>query len=90
MNSSLQVTRLNNQDAPCIKLHMVSHIMPIQKEVRQGDTISPKLFTVDLEEVLKNLEWEESRIHIYGEYQNNHRFVEDIVLMTVNWCMFRS
>ena len=34
-----------------------------------------------LEEVLKDLEWEESGIQINGEYLNNIRFAYDIVLM---------
>lgn len=31
--------------------------IPIKKEVRQGDTISLKLFTVNLNEIFRNLGW---------------------------------
>ena len=37
------------------KLHKVSNKIQIQKGIRQGDTITPKLFTVVLEEVLRTL-----------------------------------
>ena len=49
-----------------IKLHKVSDKTPIQKGVRQGDTISAKLFMALLEEVFKKLEWEESGIQMNG------------------------
>ena len=65
-----------------IKLHKDSERIPIGKGVRQGDTISPKLFTACLEEVFKNLEWENVGIKIDGEYLNNLRFADDIVLMS--------
>ena len=51
-----------------IKLHKVSEKIPIKKGIRQGDTISLKLFTAVLEEKFKNLEWEEAGIQIYREY----------------------
>lgn len=37
----------------------VSKIL-VGKGIRQGDTISPKLFTLVLEDVLKSLEWNRS------------------------------
>ena len=44
--------------------------------------ISPKLFTVVLEEVFNILEWEEGGIQIIGEYLNILKFADDIVLMS--------
>ena len=44
-----------------IRLHNVNEKIPIKKFVRQGDTISPKLFTVVSKEIFKNLDWRESR-----------------------------
>ena len=42
-----------------IKLHKSSNKIPIQKGVRQGNTISPKLITAVLEEVFKNFDWKQ-------------------------------
>ena len=65
-----------------IKLHKKSEKIPIKKGVRQGDTISPKLFTACLEEIFKKLEWENIGMKVDGEYLNNLRFADDIVLLS--------
>ncbi|XP_018396698.1 PREDICTED: uncharacterized protein LOC108774947 [Cyphomyrmex costatus] len=36
--------------------------IPIKRRVRQDNTISPKLFTLTLEDIFKNLEWEYKEI----------------------------
>ena len=48
------------------KLHNNSNKVPIRKGVRQGDTISPKLFTAVLEDIFRNLNWEDKGINING------------------------
>ncbi len=65
-----------------IQLHKKSRKFPIRKGVRQGDTISPKLFTACLEEVFKKLEWDDMGLKIDGEYLNNLRFADDLVLVS--------
>ena len=40
------------------------------------------MFTACLEEVFKNLDWEDKGICIEGEYLNNLRFADDIVLFS--------
>lgn len=50
------------------------------KKVRQGDTISPMLVTACLEEVYKQLDWEETGIKVNGEWLNNLRFTDDSAL----------
>ncbi|CAG9565547.1 unnamed protein product [Danaus chrysippus] len=42
--------------------------IPLQRGVRQGDVISPKLFTAALEDVFKALDWKGLGININGEY----------------------
>ncbi|HEG7136645.1 TPA: hypothetical protein SFG11_002777, partial [Staphylococcus aureus] len=56
----------------------------IEKGVRQGDCLSPILFTAVLEEVFKELEWEGKGIRINGEYISHLRFADDIVLFANN------
>ena len=48
--------------------------------MRQGDTISPKLFTAALEEVFKTLEWNEKGVPINGRKLSHLRFADDIVV----------
>ncbi|KAA5553182.1 hypothetical protein F3G54_32575, partial [Pseudomonas aeruginosa] len=59
---------------------------PIQlrRGVRQGDIISPKLFTNALEDVFKTLDWNGRGININGEYISHLRFADDIVIMAVS------
>uniref|UniRef100_A0A914VN53 Reverse transcriptase domain-containing protein n=1 Tax=Plectus sambesii TaxID=2011161 RepID=A0A914VN53_9BILA len=52
----------------------------INRGVRQGDTISPKLFTACLEHVMQRLPWSKQGIKINGRRLSNLRFAEDIVL----------
>ena len=65
-----------------IKLHEETNKIPIKKGVRQGDTISPKLFTACLEEIFRKLNWRDRGIKIGDEYLSNLRFADDIVLFS--------
>ena len=53
----------------------------VQKGVRQGDIISPKLFTNAMEDVFKTLEWKKCGININGEHISHLRFADDIVVI---------
>ncbi|CAH1224416.1 unnamed protein product [Diabrotica balteata] len=55
-----------------------------ERGVRQGDTISPKLFTLALEDVFKKLNWEQLGIKIDGRFLSHLRFADDIVLISNN------
>lgn len=54
----------------------------VNRGVRQGDTVSPKLFTLALENVFKSLQWEMKGVNIDGSYLSHLRFADDIVLMS--------
>ena len=54
----------------------------IKRGVRQGDTISPKLFTATLESIFRRLNWENKGVKIDGEFLSNLRFADDIFLCT--------
>ena len=60
----------------------VSEEIPILKSVKQADQISPKLFTVTIQEVFKNAQLEEKGINIDGEKLSNLRFADDVALTT--------
>ncbi|MFH4984690.1 hypothetical protein AB6A40_011399, partial [Gnathostoma spinigerum] len=55
--------------------------IPVQKGVRQGDPISPKLFTTCLEMVFRNISWS-GGANIDGEWITQLRFADDIVLVS--------
>uniref|UniRef100_A0A7I4Y7G6 Reverse transcriptase domain-containing protein n=1 Tax=Haemonchus contortus TaxID=6289 RepID=A0A7I4Y7G6_HAECO len=56
--------------------------IPVGKGVRQGDTISPKLFTAALQYAMLNLDWDERGYSVNGRNVNNLRFADDIVLIS--------
>ena len=62
-------------------LHKESDPIPIRKDVRQGDTISPKLFTASLEDVFRDLDWEAKGISINGTRLNSLIFADDVALI---------
>ena len=64
-----------------IKLHEMSQPIFIKRGVRQGDTISPKLFTAALENIFRGLDWERKGININGSYLNHLGFTDDIIII---------
>ena len=65
-----------------VHLHKESEKIRIKRGVRQGDTISPKLFTATLESIFRRLNWENKGVKIDGEFLSNFRFADDIFLCT--------
>ncbi|CAG9133292.1 unnamed protein product [Plutella xylostella] len=67
-----------------VKLERPGPAFPIEKGVKQGDPLSPNLFTSCLEEVFKKLtqSWENKGIDIGGHKLTNLRFADDIVLFS--------
>ena len=65
-----------------VHLHKESEKFRIKKGVRQGDTISPKLFTATLESIFRRLNWEKKSVKIDGEFLSNLRFADDIFQYT--------
>ncbi|XP_030766932.1 uncharacterized protein LOC115890750 [Sitophilus oryzae] len=51
---------------------------------KQGDGISPKLFTTTLEEIFRQLHCTNKGLKTDGEYLNHLRFADDIVLIANN------
>ena len=71
-----------NGSTATIVLHKESSKIPIRKGVRQGDTISPMLFTACLQEVFRTLDWEQVGVRVNGEYLSNLRFADDVALLS--------
>ena len=65
-----------------VHLHKESEKIRIKRGVRQGDTISPNLFTATLESIFRRLNWENKGVKIDGEFFSNLRFADDIFLCT--------
>ena len=65
-----------------LKLHRDSDKIELQRGVRQGDNISPKLFTAWLQDAIINkINWEDKGINIDGEHLSHLIFADDIVLV---------
>ncbi len=52
--------------------------------MKQGDPLSANLFNSVLEEIFRKLDWEEKGVKINGQWLNNLRFADDIVLISSN------
>ena len=62
--------------------NQVSEEIPVLKGTKQGDPISPKLFTATNQEVFKNAQLEEKGLNIDGEKLLDLRFADDVALTT--------
>jgi hypothetical protein len=67
-----------------VKLHKLSNPVPVKRGVRQGDTISPKLFTSCLEDIFKLLDWSQRGVNINGERLTHLRFADDVIVFSEN------
>ena len=65
-----------------VHMHKESEKIRIKRGVKQGDTISPKLFTATLESIFRRLNWENKSVKIDGEFLSNLRLADDIFLCT--------
>ena len=63
-----------------VHLHKACNNINIRRGVRQGDTISPKLFTAALESIFRRLTWKTRGLKIDDEYLSHLRFADDILI----------
>ncbi|EYC12332.1 hypothetical protein Y032_0047g1424, partial [Ancylostoma ceylanicum] len=54
----------------------------VRRGDRQGDTVSPNLFTATLEDVMRRLECDNMGVRVDGRLLHHLRFADDIVLIT--------
>uniref|UniRef100_A0A914VSR4 Reverse transcriptase domain-containing protein n=1 Tax=Plectus sambesii TaxID=2011161 RepID=A0A914VSR4_9BILA len=74
------IQELNSSCSTDIMLFYRSLHILVARGVKQGDTISPKLFNISLEEIFRKLNWS-SGININGEWFNHLRFADNIVIV---------
>jgi hypothetical protein len=65
-----------------VKLETIGEEFPIKRGVRQGDPISPKLFSAVLEMVFRNLDWRNKGLNINGENLSHLRFADDLIIFS--------
>ncbi|CAH2097985.1 unnamed protein product [Euphydryas editha] len=63
-----------------IQLETLGKDFPIRRGVRQGDPLSPKLFSAVLENIFRKLNWEDFGLNINGSKLNHLRFADDLIL----------
>jgi hypothetical protein len=68
------------QSTSRIELDRKGETFSIQKGVRQGDPLSPKLFSAVLEMVFRDLNWNQYGLNIDGRQLTHLRFADDVVL----------
>lgn len=67
-----------------IQLESLGETFNINRGVRQGDPLSPKLFSAVLENIFRKLEWDQLGLSIDGRRLNHLRFADDIVIVEEN------
>ncbi|GBP10809.1 Putative uncharacterized transposon-derived protein F52C9.6 [Eumeta japonica] len=65
-----------------IKLEITGEEFPIEREVREGDPISPKLFSAVIEMIFRRLSWERFELNLNGENLSHLRVADDLVLFS--------
>ena len=74
------------------KIHIENDVLKtinIEKGVRQGDTISPKIFITAVEDIFKTLNLQERGLNVDGENLTDLRIVEDLALITTSEKIWR-
>uniref|UniRef100_A0A914UKL9 Reverse transcriptase domain-containing protein n=1 Tax=Plectus sambesii TaxID=2011161 RepID=A0A914UKL9_9BILA len=76
----------------CTTIHIGFDKMEINvcQGVRQGDTISPKLFSACLQLAFDQVNWRSKGIKINGQHLNHLRFADDIVLISHNYVQLQK
>lgn len=65
-----------------IKTDRIGRSFEIKRGVRQGDPLSPPLFSAVLEDIFRQLKWTKYGLDIWGQKLNNLRFADDVVLLS--------
>ncbi|KAG6455668.1 hypothetical protein O3G_MSEX009335 [Manduca sexta] len=64
-----------------VRMHRIFDSIPIGRGVRQDDTLSSKLFTYLLEDIMKTVNWSERGDNVKGLYMSHLHSADDLVLV---------
>lgn len=67
-----------------VRLDKIGPPISINRGVRQGDPLSPRIFIAVLESVFRKLNWAKKGININGNILSHLRFADDIALFSEN------
>ncbi len=76
--------RMYENSRAYIKMDERGREFQISRGARQGDPLFPSLFNCVLEDIFRKLNWEQKGIKINGEFMNNLRYADGIVLIAQN------
>lgn len=76
------IKSIYNNNKGRIKLETLGPSFPIERGVRQGDPLSPKIFIAILEAIISKLDWSKAGLCIKGDYLSHLRFADDLVLLS--------
>ena len=74
--------QLNKESSNVVVVNGAEVPIEIGRGVRQGDCLSPRLFTAALEEAFRSLNWCEKGIKINGRFLHHILFADDAVLIS--------
>ena len=64
-----------------LQIHGRTKTIPIRRGVRQGDTMSPKLFIAAIQHMFQNINWDDKGIIINGKRLHHLKYADDIVII---------
>lgn len=67
-----------------VQLDSIGKKFEIQRGLKQGDPLSPKIFSAVLESIFRKLNWSDFGLNIDGVKLNHLRFADDIILVEEN------
>lgn len=76
------IRRVYNKSTSKVKLETTGQSFTMERGVKQGDPLSPKLFIAVLENIIRNLDWHKHGLNVNGRYLSHLRFADDIVLLS--------
>lgn len=75
------IKKIYDNSTSKVKLETRGDPIHIERGVRQGDPLSPKLFIAVLENIFRQLDWAKKGIRIGNRYLSHLRFADDIVIL---------